>query len=312
MKVEEAKDQVIELADRDLDEADIRSPIDSRSPDAKDPGKFGIQGRTCRAIHRFDGWHVPISLSWFLGEIDQPEIHSFPFYWYAFAIPQYGGFDRRRYFICDYLQVRDWVLDFEAPLGNDYQDQSTWRADFQPYQAADVNSLAYFRWGDEAIQEQTKLSRIVELDNIVDIVGYQTRRRPIEYKPESEAHLRLKEHIAAHAEILGLSSEFSADIEHFYMTGDHVDIEFSAPDGRVAIVEVELEGEKELVIGAHQAVKYRSLSRAQRRYSLDSDRVQAFLVAFNTEYPELISFADQYNIDLRTVSSEDVLQKVPT
>lgn len=307
MKVREAKDQVLELASKNLLAAGVQSLIDPDSPDGNDPGKFRIHGQTSRAIHRFDGWHVPINLSWFEGSIEEPQIHGFPFYWYAFAIPKYGGFDHKRYFICNYLQVRDWILDFDAPLGKDYRDQSNWRSDFQPYKHAEKSSLAYFRWGDEAIQDQSKLSRIVELDNILHLIDYRVRERGFEYRPESEAHLRLKEYIAANPQAIGLSAEFTPDIEHRYLTGDHVDIEFRSPDGRVVAVEIELEGEKELLVGVHQAIKYRSLSASHRRYSTSSDKVSAVLVAFQANYPEVISIAEQYGIDLVTVDPDDVL-----
>ena len=44
------------------------------------------------------------------------------------------------------------------------------------------------------------------------------------------------------------------------MTGDHVDVEFATRDGHVVVVEIELEGIVQLMVGAHQAVKYRALA----------------------------------------------------
>ena len=172
-----------------------------------------MRGRPTRAIYRYDGWHVPVDPSWFDGEFGLPEIHSFPFHYYAFAIPEYGGFSQPYYFICDYLQVRAWVLEFKAPQGPDYRDQSTWRADFQPYRADDGTGLAYFRWGDEAIRDQTMSSRIVRLNNIRDIVQPRVRQPKFDYKPELEAHLRLKEYVALHPEAVGLSTEYRAQLE---------------------------------------------------------------------------------------------------
>jgi hypothetical protein len=68
-----------------------------------------------RAIHRFDGWHVPISLGWFSDGYDPPVINKTAFHWYAFAIPKRGPHVSDHYLICDYLQMRHWTLAFTAP-----------------------------------------------------------------------------------------------------------------------------------------------------------------------------------------------------
>src|SRR5580658_6036468 len=79
------------------------------------------------STHRFSGWHVPINLGWFSGGYDEPVINGTAFYWYAFAIPERGIYLADHYFICDYLQMRDWVLSFTAPLGKDHRDHASWR-----------------------------------------------------------------------------------------------------------------------------------------------------------------------------------------
>ena len=114
---------------RDAASSFLVNPV---SPDG-DSGKFLIDGKVARAIHRFSGWHVPISLGWFSGGYDQPVIHKTAFHWYAFAIPERGMYRADHYFICDYLQMRDWVLSFTAPLGNDHRDHVSWRADLRLY-----------------------------------------------------------------------------------------------------------------------------------------------------------------------------------
>ena len=67
---------------------------------------------------------MPISLGWFSGGYDEPVINRGAFYWYVFAIPNLGRYRTDHYFVCDYLQMREWVLAFTAPLGNTHRNRS--------------------------------------------------------------------------------------------------------------------------------------------------------------------------------------------
>lgn len=87
MKLAEAKDLILSLMLAGQPEAARSLRVSSASPDG-DPAKFLIDGKAARAIHRYNGWLVPISLGWFSGGYDLPVIHKTPFYWYAFAIPE--------------------------------------------------------------------------------------------------------------------------------------------------------------------------------------------------------------------------------
>lgn len=78
MKVAEAKQLAVDMIVRDVGGSPLAITIDRTSPDG-DAGKFVLHGRTARAIHHFDGWYVPINLSWFAGSFDPPEIHRRPF-----------------------------------------------------------------------------------------------------------------------------------------------------------------------------------------------------------------------------------------
>jgi hypothetical protein len=132
MNLAEAKDMVLSLIVAGQPEAARSLQVSPGSPDG-DPGKFLIDGKVTRAIHRYNGWLAPISLGWFTGSYDLPVIHKTPFYWYAFAIPERGMYQADHYFICDYLQMREWVLAFSAPLGNTHRDHSSWRCDLRLY-----------------------------------------------------------------------------------------------------------------------------------------------------------------------------------
>jgi hypothetical protein len=145
MRAAEAKELVLGLMLGGLGPADGLMMVDPASPDG-DPAKFVIDGKIVRAIHHFDGWHGPISRSWFAGSYDQPVVNRTPFYWYVFAIPARRRYRADHYVICDYLQVREWVLAFAAPLGEDHRDHKLWRCDLRLYPD---ERTGYFRWGDE-------------------------------------------------------------------------------------------------------------------------------------------------------------------
>src|SRR5712691_2676837 len=98
VKLAEGKDMVLSLILAGQPAAARSLMVSPASPDG-DPGKFLIDGKAARAIHRFDGWHVPISLGWFSGGYDQPVIHKTAFYWYAFAIPERGMYLADHYFV---------------------------------------------------------------------------------------------------------------------------------------------------------------------------------------------------------------------
>ena len=65
MKVSEAKALVFDGMLKDILHAGLSILVDHRSPDSSDPGKFMLAGKAARVVHHYDGWHVPINLSWF-------------------------------------------------------------------------------------------------------------------------------------------------------------------------------------------------------------------------------------------------------
>lgn len=79
---------------------------------------------------------------------------------------------------------------------------------------------------------------------------------------ESEAHKALKNQIAKHPELIGVTGVTSAVIEHQYPSGDRADLVLESDDSMWTVVEVELEGLVETVTGLFQAVKYRALQEA--------------------------------------------------
>jgi hypothetical protein len=121
----------------------------------------------------FDGWYAPINRTWFSGSYDQPAINNTPFYWYVFAIPARRRYRADHYALCDYLQVREWVLAFAAPLGNDHRDHKHWRCDLRLYPD---ERTGYFRWGDEPPGRDDQPGRVFEIDNLMTAERLRNRR----------------------------------------------------------------------------------------------------------------------------------------
>lgn len=309
MKVADAKQLTADLIVRDIAGAPLAITFDHRAPDG-DVGKFMLHGRVARAIHHFDGWYVPINLAWFDGSLDPPEIHRQAFHWYVFAIPRRGRLARDHYFVCDYLQIREWVLDFEAPLGRDHRDHRSWRADLRVLPDDPEERTGYFRWGDEPVGAVPRPNRVLELDNAVTLAeADQVAQRVGLFGPggESTAHRQLKLYVATHGDEFGMSSAAKALVEHRFRTGDRVDVMFQNHEPERTVIEVEIAGEANICTGIHQAVKYRSLAEVEGGYERLSPTVRSLVVAYETAYPRAAALADRYDVNLATVDARSVL-----
>ena len=74
-----------------------------------------------------------------------------------------------------------------------------------------------------------------------------------------------------------------------------------------AVVEVEVEGEQQLCVGIHQAIKYRSLATADAGFALVTSRVRSVVVAYSVDYPKARALAERYEIPLLAADREAVL-----
>lgn len=309
MKVSEAKQLVVDLIARDLGPLAANSGFSPESPDG-DQGKFLLCGKPARAIHYYDGWFVPIDLAWFQGSLHPPTVHKSVFHWYVFAIPQRRGMARPHYLICDYLQVRDWVLEFAAPLGRDHRDHRNWRADIRVLLDSPGETTGYFRWGDEPIGDYSYPSRFVELDNALTLFDAPLLEERVGvFGPggESTAHRLLKHYVASHATQFGLSNRAVAEIEHRFRTGDRVDVMFWNHSPERTVVEVEVLGSENICTGIHQAVKYRSLAEVEGGYEPWSPTVRSLVVAYRADYEEARRLAERYEVELVEVAPKLVL-----
>lgn len=167
MKLIDAKNMVLDLIDKDANRKGLTISIDKTSPDS-DAGKFLLEGKTARVIQPFNGFNANISLNWSDGSLEQPKINRGEFYWYVFAIMETRGKKISHYFICDYLRLREWVLEFNAPLGNDHRDHNDWRGMIEINKSV-TGEAGYFRWGDEPKDEHRE-SRIIKVNNIEELL----------------------------------------------------------------------------------------------------------------------------------------------
>jgi hypothetical protein len=305
MHLAEARQAVLGLMSAGQPEA-VRLMVDSTSPDG-DVGKFRIDGKIARVIQRFNGWYVPISLDWFTGGYDQPVINKTAFYWYVFAIPNLGRYQADHYFICDYLQMRDWVLAFTAPQGNTHRDHADWRADLQLYPGEEAG---YFRWGDEPVGVGEEPARVFEVDNLATVaIPGPAGAHVGSYGAggESAAHRLLKLYVASHPLEFGLSRAAVPHVEYRFATGDRVDVLFENHLPDRTVIEVEVDGEQQVCVGIHQAIKYRSLAAVDAGYPLLTSRVRSLVVAYVTDYAKARQLAHQYDIPLISVDRDHVL-----
>lgn len=309
MQVGEAKQLVIDLVRRDLTATPGLVEFDPTSPDT-DAGKFMLDGRPARAIHHFSGWNLPINLAWFSGGFGLPEISGGPFHWYVFALPRRGQMGGDHYFICDYLQMREWVLDFAAPLGRDHRDHRMWRADLRVFPDDPAERSGYFRWGDEPVGSTALPGRVIEIDNVATLAERTLTTQHVGVfgtGGESSAHRRLKLYVATHGPEFGMSHDAMPFVEHKFRTGDRVDLMFQNHWPERTVVEIEVAGEENICTGIHQAIKYRSLAEVEGGYDRSSPTVRSLVVAYETGYSSASVLADRYGVDLITVDAHRVL-----
>lgn len=114
---------------------------------------------------------------------------------------------------------------------------------------------------------------------------------------ESKSHLNLKEYIAQNPSLVGFPKNSAIIIERKYPTRDRVDLVIISPSGLKAVVEIELFGEENLIVGAKQLVKYRVLESVENNWPLNNDQCKAILVARDKMTEALERFCKKYSIE---------------
>lgn len=105
-------------------------------------------------------------------------------------------------------------------------------------------------------------------------------------------HKTLKEWVANNPVEIGLEGVISRDIEHDFVSGDIVDIDFTCRDNKHAVVEIETCFPYP---GCHQALKYKVLKCAELGIDIHSPAVSAIVVAWGFSDQDK-SFCDRYGI----------------
>lgn len=116
---------------------------------------------------------------------------------------------------------------------------------------------------------------------------------------ESKAHRRLKEHIAAHPEILGLrESSGPGQTEHVLPSGDKLDVLFRQGDDWIAVeVKSMISDEGDLTRGIFQCVKYRAVMEAYLLSTAHAGSIRTVLVTSIELSPELRSLKNVLGVE---------------
>ena len=285
--------------------------IDPNTPDG-DPGKFLLRGRPARAIHLHDGYHLKIRSEWFRDVEALPVINGGEFDWYVFAVEPRREVPEPHYLILHHTTMKSLVLDFKAPRGRNWRDQDHWMANIRPFS----DGTAYFRWGDEPANDFGNRSRRFKLDNLADqfpdAQGGQVSEKSNHGTAggESESHKQIKTFVAAHPEAVGLAASAVSEVEHGFLSGDMVDVWFKLGRDRGSVVEVEVSGAQDLLIGVHQAIKYRALAAVELGVLAlgPSPEVDAAVAAHAVDYREAQELAVKYQVRLVAVSAAAVAE----
>lgn len=192
------------------------------------------------------------------------------------------------------------------------------------YELGDVLSVEYKANGsasDSDVRAQLK-AMLPLLANF-----YGVKPRPTQIRGsggESQEHKDLKAVVAANPTLIDLKSNAIAEgknigilgaaEEYWFKTrlgtevGDHVDVLFKGGGSEITVVEIEREGEEEVLVGVYQAIKYRALAAAQYGHNTvgPSTRIRAVVVAHKVDYPTVEKTASRYEIELYAIPRHQV------
>lgn len=96
---------------------------------------------------------------------------------------------------------------------------------------------------------------------------------------ESDAHKALKKYIADNPSAICLGKVVSSFQEYPFPSGDQVDVAFESPDSHWTVVEIELQGLAQTLVGLFQSVKYKALQKAVLKSKNQHGFVDGVLVA---------------------------------
>jgi len=125
---------------------------------------------------------------------------------------------------------------------------------------------------------------------------------------EGEDHRELKGWIAQHPRVIGLTNVSGVTVERQFISGDAVDLVFEHGPGAYTVVEIETTTP---LPGAHQAIKYRALLCAEKRFPLDSESVRTIVVAWSIP-SHVKRFCADYRVEFREYRKPALTERVGT
>lgn len=123
-------------------------------------------------------------------------------------------------------------------------------------------------------------------------------------EPESEAHKKLKEHVASNPALVGLpKSTAKGHMEYRFASADCADVVFKTANSLVGVeVKSRVSNEADLTRGVFQAVKYQALLRAEQKSRREPPTATAVLVSEQPLPEKLRNLVDILRIEIFVVS----------
>ncbi len=149
------------------------------------------------------------------------------------------------------------------------------------------------------ITEVLEKVKVPDLDEAIDL----TDSRDFASGPESEAHQKLKEWVAARFELFRKYGSFEpGDTEYPLSSGDRLDVYFSNGTSRLAVeIKSRDAPEAEVKRGIYQCVKYRATLRAMQTAAFVPPNAQAVLVLDRNPSEIVARLAHLLLVDIVTV-----------
>ena len=174
--------------------------------------------------------------------------------------------------------------------------------------ATSFSNDKWFNTYDQLLSKiNSNLNQQSSIDDILINTIREIRKKSNNKSAESLQHKNLKELIASNPSLIDLNDVIKTHIEYTFPSTDRVDIAFELDNDNWAVVEIELNGLSETIIGLFQAVKYKSIQEAVLKVKGLESIVTGYLVAFNIP-PKTKMLAEI--LDIKTYEiSEDKLEK---
>ena len=148
-----------------------------------------------------------------------------------------------------------------------------------------------------------ELTKHITVEKAIEQAKKQAQRIRKQGAGESASHKALKTYVANNPACLGLNNVISTHQEYAFPSGDQVDVAFESQSNDWTVVEIELQGLAETLIGLFQCVKYKALQEAVLKSQKQVGSVNSVLVA-NSIPREVRSIAELLDIKIFEIQIE--------